>query len=312
MTYFLKQTLVIFLVISCWCLLAVVLIDYIVGDLAGLIDTSRQAQAWSLLLLFGLSRSSTLRVANLRIRQWFADTGLAAVVGPALITVRDIVVRGLRSVYVNVYLAADVLFCVGTPLLIISASAGWWLLPEVSYMSLIIYSCVISIIFFAGLWCNLVRLLSLGYFFGHWLVDDAMLRYPFVAPAVVQQNIELLMNDALNALLPAVGLALIVYLLARRYGLEMIKRAFGGRVSQAYERGFGRQIFSNYLLLGCLVMATPLIAVITQIAISHINIHMLFVGLGIWALDLCWQQDVASEPALSSDCRYFLKLSWKH
>jgi hypothetical protein len=39
---------------------------------------------------------------------------------------------------------------------------------------------------------------------------------------------------------------------------------------------------------------------------------MLFVGLGIWALDLYWQQDVASEPALSSDCRYFLKLSWKH
>ena len=96
-----------------------------------------------------------------------------------------------------------------------------------------------------------------------------MLRYPFVAPAVVQQNIELLMNDALNALLPAVGLALIVYLLARRYGLEMSKRAFGGRVSQAYERGFGHQIFSNYLLLGCLVMATPLIAVITQIAIQN-------------------------------------------
>ena len=94
--------------------------------------------------------------ANLRIRQWFADTGLAAVVGPALITVRDIVVRGLRSVYVNVYLAADVLFCVGTPLLIISASAGWWLLPEVSYMSLIIYSCVISIIFFAGFYDEMI------------------------------------------------------------------------------------------------------------------------------------------------------------
>jgi len=29
-------------------------------------------------------------------------------------------------------------------------------------------------------------------------------------------------------------------------------------------------------------------------------------------LDLYWQEDVASEPALSSDWRYFLKLSWKY
>ena len=159
MTAYLKQALRVFVVISCWCLFAIVLADYIVGDLAGLIDTSKQTQAWSLLLLFVL----------------FVGTGLGGLVSSVLIVVQDLFASALRSVYVNVYLLADVLFCIGTPLLIISASAGWWLLPEVSYVSLLIYSCMISIIFFVGLCCNLVRLLSLGYFFGYWLVDDAML-----------------------------------------------------------------------------------------------------------------------------------------
>jgi len=309
---YLKQALGIFVVISCWCLFAIVLIDYVVGDLAGLIDTSRQTQAWSLLLLFGLSRSATLRADNQKIRQWFVGTGLGTLVSPAFSAVRDLFASALRSVYFNVYLLADVLFCIGTPLLIISASAGWWLLPEVSYLSLLIYSCMISIIFFVGLCCNLVRLLSLGYFFGYWLVDEAMLKYPFVAPAAVQQNIALVMTDALNTLLPAFGLVLIVYLLARRHWLKMIKAALTKDSSQGSEPVSSRVFFSNYLLLGCLVMAIPLIAVITHTAISHINIHMLFVGLGIWALDLYWQDDVASEPALSSDWRYFLKLSWKY
>lgn len=312
MTAYLKQALRVFVVISCWCLFAIVLADYIVGDLAGLIDTSKQTQAWSLLLLFVLSRSSSLRDTNLTIRQWFVGTGLGGLVSPVLIVVQDLFASALRSVYVNVYLLADVLFCIGTPLLIISASAGWWLLPEVSYVSLLIYSCMISIIFFVGLCCNLVRLLSLGYFFGYWLVDDAMLMYPFVAPAVVQQNIALIMTDALNTLLPAVGLVLIVYLLARRHGLQMIKAAISGDSNRGSQRILSRAFFSNYLLLGCLVMAIPLLAVITHTAISHINVHMLFVGLSIWVLDLYWQEDVASEPALSSDWRYFLKLSWKY
>ena len=309
---YLKQALGIFVVISCWCLFAIVLIDYIVGDLAGLIHTSSQTQAWSLLLLFGLSRSSTLRAANLTIKQWLAGSGLGALISPALIAVRDLFASALRSVYVNVYLLADVLFCVGSPLLIISASAGWWLLPEVSYVSLLIYSCMISIIFFVGLCCNLVRLLSLGYFSGYWLLNDAMLMYPFVAPAVVQQNIALIMTDAVNTLLPAVGLVLIVYLLARRHGLQMIKAAISRNSDRGSRRVFSRAFFSNYLLLGCLVMAIPLIAVLAHTAISHINVHMLFIGLGIWVLDLYWQNDVASEPALSSDWRYFLKLSWKY
>jgi hypothetical protein len=253
-----------------------------------------------------------LRVTNLRIGQWLANSLLGAIVGPVLAAVRDVFASAMRSIYISVYLLADVVFCVGTPLLIISASAGWWLLPEVSYVSLLIYSCMFSIIFFAGLYSNLVRLLALGYFFGYWLLDQAMLMYPFVAPAAVQQNIALIMTDAFNALLPAVGLVLIVYLLARRHGPEMVKMAISTDSSCGAKQILSREFFSNYLLLGCLIMAIPLIVVISHSLIGHINVHMLFIGLGIWGLDRHWQEDVASEPALSSDWRYFLKLSWKH
>ena len=331
MIRYLQTALAIFVVISGWCLFAIVLIDYIAGDLLGLIDTSKQPQAWSLLFLFGLSRSSRLRDTDLKVRQWFAGTLLGAFITVKLTALRGFFASALRSVYLNVYLLADVLFCVGTPLLIISASAGWWLLPEVSYVSLLVYCCMISIIFFWGLHSNLVRLLTLGYFFGYWLVNESMLMYPFIAPAAVQQNVTLIMTEALNALLPAVGLVLIVYLLARRHGLKMIAQLFNGHMSlgalndngqpnkgaanEPYgdaSQDFSRDILSNYMLLGCLLMAIPLAAAITHTAISHINVHLLFVGLGIWSLDRYWQHDVVDEPALSSDWRYFLKLSWKY
>ena len=174
---------------------------------------------------------------------------------------------------------------------------------------------MISIIFFWGLHSNLVRLLTLGYFFGYWLVSDSLLIYPFIAPAAVQQNVTLMMTEALSALLPAVGLVLIVYLLARRHGLHMSLSAVNGNrqpnkeLDRNSSQDFSRDILSNYMLLGCLLMAIPLAAVITHTAISYINVHILFVGLGIWSLDRYWQHDVVDEPALSSDWRYFLKLS---
>ena len=340
MTGYVKTAFAIFLVISGWCLFAIVVIDYTVGDLAGLIDTSLQTQAWALLFLFGLSRSARLRETDLKVRRWFASTLLGAFVAAKLTALRDFFASPLRSVYINVYQLADVVFRVGTPLLIISASAGWWLLPEVSYVSLLVYCCMISIIFFWGLHSNLVRLLTLGYFFGYWLVSDSLLMYPFIAPAAVQENIALGMTDALNALLPAIGLVLIVYLLARRHGLQTITQLLNGHLRIPGSAALGkepnrdpnkglneelirepdgnpnqessRNILSNYLFLGCLLMAIPLVAVITHTAISHINVHILFVGLGIWSLDRYWQHDVVNEPALSSDWRYFLKLSWKY
>jgi hypothetical protein len=327
MMRYLKTAIAVFVVISSWCLFAIVLVDYMVGDLAGLIETSLQTQAWALLFLFGLWRSSRLRDIDLKVRQWFGSTLLGAFIIAKLTAFRGFFASALRSVYINVYQLADVVFCVGTPLLIISASAGWWLLPEVSYVSLLVYCCMISIIFFWGLHSNLVRLLTLGYFFGYWLVSDSLLMYPFIAPAAVQQNVTLMMTEALNALLPAVGLVLIVYLLARRHGLQMMTELFNRHMSLSAVNGnrqpnkeldrnssqdFSRDILSNYMLLGCLLMAIPLAAVITHTAISYINVHILFVGLGIWSLDRYWQHDVVDEPALSSDWRYFLKLSWKY
>lgn len=309
---YLKRVLAVLVVISAWSLLGIVLIDYMAAGLGGLVAICKQSQAWALLLLITLSRSSTLKQTGNSIKQWWKSTAVGAYIVHKSANLGALSSAVLRWFYINLYLLADVLFCVGAPLLIVSASAGWWLIDEVSYVALLIYSCMISIIFFAGLYSNLVRLLALGYFICYWLLAGDMLMYPFIAPAAVQQNITLLMTDSVNALLPAAGLVLIVYLLARRHGLRMISKAFKQDSKQDFSRDVSRDIFSNYLLLGCLLMAIPLLVIITNTAISHINIHMLFIGLGIWLLDCYWQDDVANEPALSSDCRYFLNLSWKY
>ena len=309
---YLKRALAVLVVIGAWSLLGIVLIDYMAGGLGGLVAICKQSQVWSLMLLIILSRSSTLKQTGNSIKQWWKGTAVGAYVVHESANLRALTSAVLRWFYINLYLLADVLFCVGAPLLIVSASAGWWLIDEVSYLALLIYSCMISLIFFAGLYSNLVRLLALGYFICYWLLAGDMLMYPFIAPAAVQKNIALLMTDSVNALLPAAGLVLIVYLLARRLGLSIIAKAFHQDSNQDSNQDFSRDIFSNYLLLGCLLMAIPLLVIITNTAISHINIHMLFVGLGIWLLDRYWQDDVANEPTLSSDCRYFLNLSWKY
>ena len=299
----LKHGILVLIIVTAWTLFWALLLDYIGGDLAAALPpVPVQAQVGLLLLVVMLSRSERLRRVNCSITQWLSGTALGALVGGKIRHGRSLARSGLRSFYINLFLLADVLFCVGAPLLIVAASAGWWLIDDVSYVALLLYCCLISIIFFAGLCSNLVRLLALGYFFGYWLLSTDMLMYPFIAPAVVQANIANMMTDAFNALLPAIGLVLIVYLLVRRHGVQIFSTSFN----------FSRNIFSNYLLLGCLIMATPLATIVANMLVVHINIHMLFFGLGIWILDNRWQEDAAREPALSSDWRYFLNLSWKY
>jgi hypothetical protein len=319
----LQRAVLVLIVVNAWFLFGIVVFDYLFGNLLGLFTTSIYTQAWAILLLVALSFSSALKARQLKIIQWYSTTGLGIYIAEKcsrnICSYRALVLRALRALYINLYLLADVIFCVGAPLLIISASAGWWLLEDVSYVALLGYCCMISLIVFAGLYSNLVRLLSLGYFFVYWLLSDSMLLYPFAAPALVQKNIATMLSGSVSGWLPVIGLVLIVYLLARKGRAKIIERS-GWQSSKSllrelfklFPKRFNRQLFGNYLSLFCLLMAAPLVMLMLNSIIGYLNPHVLFAGFTIWMLDRLWQTDVVHEPALSMDCRYFVNLIWKH
>lgn len=321
----LQRAILILVVVNAWFLLGIVVCDYLFGNILGFFSTSIYSQSWSILILVALSFSSALKAAQLNIKQWYSTTGLgiyltektAAYLGgyQALAT------RALHTLYINLYLLADVVFCIGAPLLIISASAGWLLLEEVSYLALLEYSCMISVIVFTGLYSNLVRLLSLGYFFGYWILSSSMLLYPFAAPALVQKNVAIMVNGSADNWLPVIGLVLIVYLLARVSRSNARNKAsitdsagpksLLQRFFKPFPRAYSRVIFGSYLWLFCLVMAAPLGILVLNSIIGYLNAHILFAGFAIWILDRLWKTDVVNEPALSTDFRYFANLIWK-
>ncbi len=322
----LVRALLVLIVVNAWFLLGIVVCDYLFGNLLGLFTTSIYSQAWAILLLVALSFSPPLKATQLNIKQWCSTTGVGIYLIGSLVRYQAIAARILHSLYINLYLLADVVFCVGAPLLIITATAGWWLLEEVSYVALLGYCCLISVIVFTGFYSNLMRLLSLGYFFGYWLLSEDMLLYSFAAPALVQKNIVIMLSDSANSWLPFVGLVLIVYLLVRKgsaaidVGAESKADAADSRgslvsfsaLSRLFSKPLNRQLFGNYLSLFCLLMAAPLGILLLNSIITYLNPHVLFAGFAIWIMDRLWQSDVADEPALSTDFRYFANLIWKH
>jgi hypothetical protein len=319
----LQRAVLVLIVVNAWFLFGIVVSDYLFGNLFGLLTTSIYTQAWAILLLVALSFSSALKASQLKIIQWYSTTGLGIYIAEKcyrnICSYRALVVRALRALYINLYLLADVIFCVGAPLLIISASAGWWLLEDVSYVAMLGYCCMISLIVFTGLYSNLVRLLSLGYFFGYWLLSDSMLLYPFAAPALVQKHIATMLSGSVSDWLPVIGLVLIVYLLARRGRAKIIERSdwqssksLLRELFKLFPKRLNRQLFGNYLSLFCLLMAAPLVMLMLNSIIGYLNPHVLFAGFAIWMLDRLWQTDVVHEPSLSTDCRYFVNLIWKH
>lgn len=319
----LQRAILVLIVVNAWFLLGILAFDYLFGNLLGLFTTSIHTQAWAILLLVALSFSSALKSTELKIKQWFAGTALGIYLAENITKdigkYRAVAARALHALYFNLYLLADVIFCVGAPLLIITASAGWWLLEEVSYLALLGYCCMISLIVFTGLYSNLIRLLSLGYFFGYWLLSDSLLLYPFAAPALVQKNITIMFSGSVSGWLPVIGLVLIVYLLAHRGRANMLEssswqgfKSLARELFKLFPKGINRHLFGSYLSLLCLLMAAPLIVVILNSIIGYLNPHVLFAGFAIWILDRLWQTDVLHEPALSTDCRYFVNLIWKH
>jgi hypothetical protein len=318
----LQRALFVLVVINGWLLLGIIVFDYLFGNFFGLFPTSIHSQAWVILLLMLLSSLPALKATHLDIKQWCITSAAGISVVESIGQYQTSVARFLRALYINLYLLADVVFCVGAPLLILSATVGWWLLDEVSYLSLLGYCCMISVIVFSGLYSNLVRLLSLGYFFGYWLLSENMLLYPFVAPGLVQQNIGIMLEGSVSNWLPVIGLVLIVLLLTGRrkaMGAERTSsRGSAGfreilrEIFLVVPKAFNRELFGNYLSLFCLFMAVPLAVFLLNGIIGFLNPHVLFGGFAIWIFDRLWQADVDHEPALSTDFRYFVNLIWRH
>ncbi len=315
----LQRVFLVLVVVNAWCLLGITATDYIFGNLFGLFSTSIYTQAWAIFLLVSLSFSPALWVTQLKIKQWCLTTGIGIFLAQSLSIYQTVAARFLHYLYTNLYLLADVVFCVGAPMLIITASAGWLLLDEVDYLALFGYCCLISLIVLLGLYSNLVRLLSLGYFFGWWLLSEDMLLYPFMAPALVQDNVVNMLSNSGNSWLPVIGLALILYLLIHRDRIYALKHndsqkrpGFLQTLVKLFNRPFDRKLFGSYISLLCLLMAVPMLLLLLNSIIGYLNPHVLFAGFVIWILDRLWQSDVANEPALSSDFRYFANLIWKH
>lgn len=318
----LQRAILMLVVLNGWCLLGIILVDYLLGDILGLFSTSIYSQGWAILLLVALSFSSSLKATQLKLKQWYTNTPVDFYLQQRFGTCLAMISRALRALYINLYLLADVVFCVGAPLLIVSASTGWWLIDDVSYIALIEYCSIISIIVFVGLYSNMARLLSLGYFFGYWLLSDNMLLYPFVAPTLVQQNIAIMISQSLNSWILVVGLILIIYLMARRRqidsqeatasGVGKISNVFSQHPFEMIKTTLNRELLGNYLSLACLIMAVPLGVLILNSIIGHLNTHLLFACFIIWMFDKHWQYEVVNEPALSSDGRYFVDLMLKH
>ena len=119
-----------------------------------------------------------------------------------------------------------------------------------------------------------------------------------------------------------VGLTLIAYLFVRRSksataqkidgkGAIGARRAKPENIWQLVPIRLNRDLLGNYLSIFCLLMAVPLGVILLNSMMGFLNPHILVFGFVIWLLDRLWQRDVADEPALSTDLRYYVNLIWK-
>jgi len=290
-------------VILGWLLTAAILFDYVSGGLIVRGQLSTQTQIVVLLVVLVLSYFPVVRTSQLQLKQWCSTTSLYIYLNNHLGDFGRGLARWLRQTYINLYLLADVIFCAGGPILILTAATGYWLLDDLSFFDLLLYTGVIFLILLAGLYSNVVRLLSLGYFFGYWLLSDDLLRYPFVAPKLVYENVELMLSGAPDMFILIVAFFFVGLVLARLFAPIIVQFFFCPRRWERFSETLGDSL-NRFIIIALTVILIGVVDVM-----QWINIHLYFAGVAIWFLDGYWQREAAQEPALSTDFRYLLRTS---
>jgi hypothetical protein len=294
-----------------WGLIVGALADYVGAEWLSLSPGSRHWQVWGTIIgIFIAAYPSFYWPGNPlpRYAGWLVgSTWIASLLDSAR--------RLLRRSYRHLYQTADIIFCIGGPMLFITALVGWWVIDEVTASLLLLYLLVITLIGLVGIYNNLVRMLALGYFNGYWLVDDNKLSYPFEAPLVVFKNLRPLLPS--DDLLPWV-MVVLAGLLVAVLGCSTLRHKFTlpyyqslHRLYRVFEKIPERSKLANFLLLLIIVLSIPLACVLINGLVPLINIHCFFAGLAIWCMDAHWMERLQQEPALSGDFRYFLSGDWR-
>ena len=196
--------------------------------------------------------------------------------------------RLLHTVYSHLYQTTDVLFCIGLPMLVITALVGWWLIDEVVLSSMVLYLCLLLAISITGIYSNAVRMLSVGYFNGYWILSSDWLSYPFIAPMRLQQNVDLMVAEVGMAVLPVLGVVCLLLYLASSAATSV--RELGVRQDHFLRRSLN----------------------VIETKLDLLNIHLFFVGTAIGLMDFCWKAVLDDEPALSGDVQYLLSGLWRN
>ena len=296
-----------------WGLLGLAVFDYVAGQFFDAVNGSTQMQIWFGLLGITITGGLTFFGQNQLVQEIlpslaarFPGYGIAHGCCSAL-------GRFIKRLYSLLYQTADVIFCMGIPILLLTAMVGWWLIEELNGSMLLFYMGLIMVIAVAGIYNNPVRMLALGYFNGYWIIDDNWLAYPFEAPLLVDETIELMLGQMGDALWPIMLIVGVLFYF--RYWLMTSRRFLIENGGQGYLENFDR-LFKQSLVTKLLVTAILLLgalaaALFVNAMVNLINIHFFFATLAIFWMDALWRAEFDQEPALCGDCRYLLSGKWR-
>ena len=175
-----------------WTFLGLAAFAFIASELLNIMSGSRLRQIYGGLLGTGIASALTFSRGSQPIKALMCSITQSLPGSGLLARCREILTGALKQAYSVLFQTADVLFCIGAPLLAFTAGVGWWLIEDIDGPMLLFYIGLIIVISIAGIYNNLVRMLPLGYFNGCWLIDNSKLSYPFEAPLRVHETVELM------------------------------------------------------------------------------------------------------------------------